>query len=99
MWGQLSGIDSSLCLWSQCLVLFSMQMPLLSSKFLQKHRELRLAHLALSAMTMGYVWQEGENGTIEVPLCDLFVISSLPFLSALPINMYYIWTIFHLPSY
>ncbi|KAG7243901.1 hypothetical protein INR49_006056 [Caranx melampygus] len=42
------------------------KMPLLSSKFLQKHRELRLAHLALSAMTMGYVWQEGENGTVEV---------------------------------
>lgn len=41
-------------------------MPLLSTKFLQKHRELRLAHLALSTMTMGYVWQEGENDTVEV---------------------------------
>ncbi|KAI3371913.1 hypothetical protein L3Q82_006786 [Scortum barcoo] len=42
------------------------KMPLLSSQFLQKHRELRLAHLALSMMTMGYVWQEGENNTVEM---------------------------------
>ncbi|KAM9360494.1 indoleamine 2,3-dioxygenase 1 [Symphorus nematophorus] len=41
-------------------------MPLLSSQFLQKHRELRLAHLALSVMTMGYTWQEGESNTIEI---------------------------------
>ncbi|KAG7281278.1 hypothetical protein CRUP_030961 [Coryphaenoides rupestris] len=40
-------------------------MPLLSTEYLESHRELRLAHLALSAMTMGYVWQEGEDGTIE----------------------------------
>ncbi|XP_062274327.1 indoleamine 2,3-dioxygenase 1 [Scomber scombrus] len=42
------------------------KMPLLSSQFLQKHQELRLAHLALSVMTMGYVWQEGENDTVEM---------------------------------
>lgn len=42
------------------------KMPLLSSQFLQKHKELRLAHLALSMMTMGYVWQEGENDTVEI---------------------------------
>ncbi|XP_071338676.1 indoleamine 2,3-dioxygenase 1 isoform X2 [Trachinotus anak] len=48
-------------------------MPLLSSKFLQKHRELRLAHLALSSMTMGYVWQEGENDTVETLPCNLAV--------------------------
>ncbi|CAL8251506.1 unnamed protein product [Boreogadus saida] len=41
------------------------KMPLLSTEYLQSHRELRLAHLALSAMTMGYVWQEGEEGTIQ----------------------------------
>lgn len=41
-------------------------MPQLSSQFLQNHRELRLAHLALGAMTMGYVWQEGEDGTVDV---------------------------------
>ncbi|XP_069555906.1 indoleamine 2,3-dioxygenase 1 isoform X2 [Brachyistius frenatus] len=49
------------------------KMPLLSSKFLQKHRELRLAHLALSMMTMGYVWQEGENDTVETLPCNLAV--------------------------
>ncbi|XP_041792229.1 indoleamine 2,3-dioxygenase 1 [Chelmon rostratus] len=42
------------------------KMPLLSSQFLQKHRELRLAHLVLSMMTMGYTWQEGENNTVEI---------------------------------
>ncbi|XP_056148479.1 indoleamine 2,3-dioxygenase 1 [Lampris incognitus] len=46
------------------------KMPLLSSHFLEEHRELRLAHLALSVMTMGYVWQEGENNTVEaLPRC------------------------------
>ncbi|XP_018525289.1 indoleamine 2,3-dioxygenase 1 [Lates calcarifer] len=49
------------------------KMPLLSSKFLQKHRELRLAHLALGVMTMGYVWQEGENDTAEILPCNLAV--------------------------
>ncbi|XP_056274027.1 indoleamine 2,3-dioxygenase 1 [Pseudoliparis swirei] len=42
------------------------KMPRLSSQFLQTHRELRLAHLALSMMTMGYNWQEGENNTVEI---------------------------------
>ncbi|XP_024909052.1 indoleamine 2,3-dioxygenase 1 isoform X2 [Cynoglossus semilaevis] len=32
----------------------------------KKHRELRLAHLALGVMTMGYVWQEGEKDTVEI---------------------------------
>ncbi|KAK1787069.1 hypothetical protein P4O66_017444 [Electrophorus voltai] len=41
-------------------------MPLLETHFLQSHRELRLAHLALSVMTMGYVWQEGEKHTVQV---------------------------------
>ncbi|KAM3868279.1 indoleamine 2,3-dioxygenase 1 [Diretmus argenteus] len=41
-------------------------MPLLSSRFLERHRELRLAHLVLSVMTQGYVWQEGENNTVEM---------------------------------
>lgn len=41
-------------------------MPLLSSQFLNVHRELRLAHLALGVMTMGYIWQEGEKDTVEV---------------------------------
>ncbi|XP_008286875.1 indoleamine 2,3-dioxygenase 1 [Stegastes partitus] len=42
------------------------KMPLLSSEFLQKHRELRLAHVALSMMAMAYVWQEGEKDTVEM---------------------------------
>nr|XP_046243087.1 indoleamine 2,3-dioxygenase 1 [Scatophagus argus] len=42
------------------------KMPQLSSQFLQTYRELRLAHLALSVMTMGYIWQEGENDTVEM---------------------------------
>ncbi|KPP61831.1 hypothetical protein Z043_120027, partial [Scleropages formosus] len=41
-------------------------MPLLDSRFLVSHKELRLAHLALSMMTMGYVWQEGESGAVKV---------------------------------
>ncbi|KAJ8380092.1 hypothetical protein SKAU_G00008700 [Synaphobranchus kaupii] len=42
------------------------QMPQLDPSFLQSYRELRLAHLALSMMTMGYVWQEGESDTAKV---------------------------------
>lgn len=42
------------------------KMPLLSCEFLRKHRELRLAHLALGMMTMGYVWQEGGADPAEV---------------------------------
>lgn len=42
------------------------QMPVLSTQFLQKHRELRLAHMALSAMTMGYTWQDGDENLVEV---------------------------------
>lgn len=42
------------------------QLPLLSTQFLQKHRELRLAHMALSAMTMGYTWQDGDENLAEV---------------------------------
>lgn len=47
-------------------------MPLLSSHFLTMHRELRLAHLALGVMTMGYIWQEGEKNIAEVPLSLFF---------------------------
>ncbi|XP_077571347.1 indoleamine 2,3-dioxygenase 1 [Stigmatopora nigra] len=42
------------------------QMPQLSVQFLRRHRELRLAHLALGVMTMGYVWQEGDNNTVKM---------------------------------
>ncbi|XP_068931950.1 indoleamine 2,3-dioxygenase 2 [Petaurus breviceps papuanus] len=41
-------------------------MPLLSCHLLKGHRELRLAHLLLSFITMGYVWQEGEKNIPKV---------------------------------
>ncbi|KAJ8013969.1 hypothetical protein DPEC_G00035370 [Dallia pectoralis] len=37
------------------------EMPVLSPYNLKSHRELRLAHLALGFLTMGYVWQEGQH--------------------------------------
>lgn len=42
------------------------RMPLLSSQYLQTHRELRLAHLLLGVMTMGYVWAEGEKHVVKL---------------------------------
>ncbi|KAG2469002.1 I23O2 dioxygenase, partial [Polypterus senegalus] len=41
------------------------KMPLLDTKYLNGYKEQRLAHLALSFITMGYVWQEGEQGSIK----------------------------------
>uniref|UniRef100_A0A3Q1FU47 Indoleamine 2,3-dioxygenase 2-like n=1 Tax=Acanthochromis polyacanthus TaxID=80966 RepID=A0A3Q1FU47_9TELE len=37
-------------------------MPVLSPDLLSNHRELRLAHLTLGFISMGYVWQEGQHG-------------------------------------
>lgn len=45
------------CLW---------QMPQLSTRHLRGREELHLAHLVLSFITMGYLWQEGEEGTVKV---------------------------------
>ncbi|XP_042657443.1 LOW QUALITY PROTEIN: indoleamine 2,3-dioxygenase 2 [Tyto alba] len=42
------------------------QMPQLSTRHLRGHEELHLAHLVLSFITMGYLWQEGEEGTVKV---------------------------------
>ncbi|XP_015361684.1 indoleamine 2,3-dioxygenase 2 isoform X1 [Marmota marmota marmota] len=42
------------------------KMPLLSCQFLKSYRQQRLAHLVLSSITMGYVWQEGETQPKEV---------------------------------
>ncbi|NWQ65235.1 I23O2 dioxygenase, partial [Neopipo cinnamomea] len=42
------------------------QMPQLSARHLRGREELHLAHLVLSFITMGYVWQEGEEGTVQV---------------------------------
>ncbi|XP_057898294.1 indoleamine 2,3-dioxygenase 2-like [Melospiza georgiana] len=41
-------------------------MPQLSPQQLRGREELHLAHLVLSFITMGYVWQEGEEGTVQV---------------------------------
>uniref|UniRef100_A0A3Q2DES3 Indoleamine 2,3-dioxygenase 2-like n=1 Tax=Cyprinodon variegatus TaxID=28743 RepID=A0A3Q2DES3_CYPVA len=40
------------------------KMPVLSPHLLNNHRELRLAHLALGFISMGYVWQEGQHEPI-----------------------------------
>lgn len=76
----------------------SVQMPLLSSQFLQKHRELRLAHLVLSMMTMGYTWQEGENNTVEVSLSFSFNLCYTDFslMSVSLQSTQFIWRAFHL---
>ncbi|XP_053905747.1 indoleamine 2,3-dioxygenase 2 isoform X3 [Cuculus canorus] len=42
------------------------QMPQLSTRHLRGREELHLAHLVLSFITTGYVWQEGEEGTVKV---------------------------------
>ncbi|NWX57797.1 I23O2 dioxygenase, partial [Promerops cafer] len=42
------------------------QMPQLSTQHLRGREELHLAHLVLSFITMGYVWQEGQEGTVQV---------------------------------
>ncbi|XP_034538487.1 indoleamine 2,3-dioxygenase 2-like isoform X2 [Notolabrus celidotus] len=42
------------------------KMPVLSTHLLSNHRELRLAHLALGFISMGYVWQEGQHAPAEI---------------------------------
>ncbi|TFK08209.1 interleukin-20 receptor subunit beta-like [Platysternon megacephalum] len=42
------------------------KMPQLSSQHLKGHREQHLAHLALSFITMGFVWQGGEEETVKL---------------------------------
>uniref|UniRef100_A0A8D0A9X8 Indoleamine 2,3-dioxygenase 1 n=1 Tax=Sander lucioperca TaxID=283035 RepID=A0A8D0A9X8_SANLU len=42
------------------------KMPVLSPDFLIDHRELRLAHLVLGFISMGYVWQEGQHAPAQV---------------------------------
>ncbi|XP_024153250.1 indoleamine 2,3-dioxygenase 2 [Oryzias melastigma] len=42
------------------------KMPVLSPHHLTSHRELRLAHLALGFITMGYVWQEGQHAPAQI---------------------------------
>ncbi|KAL4609290.1 indoleamine 2,3-dioxygenase 2-like [Arapaima gigas] len=61
------------------------EMPLLSTQYLRSHREQRLAHLALSFITMGYVWQEGQGQPakvlpqqLAVPYCAVSDALGLP---------------------
>ncbi|XP_014592025.1 indoleamine 2,3-dioxygenase 2 [Equus caballus] len=42
------------------------KMPLLNCQFLKSYRQRRLAHLVLSFISTGYVWQEGEREPEEV---------------------------------
>uniref|UniRef100_A0A3Q2R1E6 Indoleamine 2,3-dioxygenase 2-like n=1 Tax=Fundulus heteroclitus TaxID=8078 RepID=A0A3Q2R1E6_FUNHE len=42
------------------------KMPVLSPHLLSNHRELRLAHLALGFICMGYVWQEGQHEPAQI---------------------------------
>eukprot|EP00069_Balaena_mysticetus_P008929 bmy_06099T0 len=42
------------------------EMPLLNCQLLTGYREQRLAHLVLTFITMGYVWQDGEAQPKEV---------------------------------
>uniref|UniRef100_A0A8C9RQZ8 Indoleamine 2,3-dioxygenase 2-like n=1 Tax=Scleropages formosus TaxID=113540 RepID=A0A8C9RQZ8_SCLFO len=61
------------------------EMPLLSTQYLRSHREQRLAHLALGFITMGYVWQEGQDQPakvlpkqLAVPYCTVSDLLGLP---------------------
>ncbi|AWP13854.1 putative indoleamine 2-3-dioxygenase 2-like [Scophthalmus maximus] len=42
------------------------KMPVLSPHLLSNHRELRLAHLALGFISMGYIWQEGKHAPAQI---------------------------------
>lgn len=42
------------------------KLPLLDHERLTTYRELRLAHLTLSAIATGYIWQEGDQGVPKV---------------------------------
>ncbi|XP_064823594.1 indoleamine 2,3-dioxygenase 2-like isoform X1 [Oncorhynchus masou masou] len=72
-------------IYSHMLRSHILKMPLLNTQLLESHRELRLAHLALSVMTMGYVWQEGEDDTVKmlprnlaIPYCEVSQRLGLP---------------------
>lgn len=60
-------------------------MPLLDCGFLRSYREQRLAHLVLAAVTMGFVWQEGETQpqgvlprTLAIPFVEISKNLGLP---------------------
>ncbi|RUS83670.1 hypothetical protein EGW08_008576, partial [Elysia chlorotica] len=46
------------------------ELPQLDASVLKGHRQLRLAHLQLSLIASGYVWQDGDRGVAKVlPQC------------------------------
>ncbi|XP_033743762.1 myoglobin-like [Pecten maximus] len=54
------------------------KMPILDHSRLTGHRQLRLAHLQLSVLVNGYVWQDGDHGVpksvprcLSVPFCGV----------------------------
>ncbi|TKC49308.1 hypothetical protein EI555_018896, partial [Monodon monoceros] len=62
------------------------EMPLLNCQFLTGYREQRLAHLVLSFITMGYVWQDGEAQPKEnVLIVWIYICKVLPRTLALPL--------------
>ncbi|XP_060237483.1 indoleamine 2,3-dioxygenase 2 isoform X6 [Meriones unguiculatus] len=61
------------------------KMPLLDCRFLKGYRQQRLAHLVLAAITMGFVWQEGETQpqkvlprTLAIPFVEVSRNLGLP---------------------
>ncbi|XP_055518115.1 indoleamine 2,3-dioxygenase 1 [Leucoraja erinacea] len=61
------------------------RMQLLGTHLLTGHKQLRLAHTALSFITMGYVWQEGEHNhtkvlpkNLAIPYCQVSETLRLP---------------------
>ncbi|KAJ8786435.1 hypothetical protein J1605_006216 [Eschrichtius robustus] len=62
------------------------EMPLLNCQFLTGYREQRLAHLVLTFITMGYVWQDGEAQPKEnVLIVWIYICKVLPRTLALPL--------------
>ena len=66
-------------------------MPVLSPHLLSNYRELRLAHLALGFISMGYVWQEGQHAPAQVKyhgdMMDGFKNTDFPFPIHLVLRM------------
>ncbi|XP_069341104.1 indoleamine 2,3-dioxygenase 2 isoform X1 [Eulemur rufifrons] len=62
------------------------KMPLLDCQFLTSYRARRLAHLVLSCITMGYVWQEGDRQPEQDTLIVwIYIRKVLPRSLALPL--------------
>ena len=58
---------------SICSIKLCIQLDQLDASVLDGHRELRLAHLQLSLIASGYVWQDGDKGVATVRLAAKIV--------------------------